>query len=388
MTRLSGAQVRFGLLRLADSAPAAVAVEYGLFRELGLGVEISVEPSWANIADKLAYGLLDAAAMLPPLALAAALGLRGPPGRLLVPMALSAGGNTVTIGRAAAAAVLDGPALPDALAAGRRFGAWLRAQPAPPRFAVVHAFSTHNLLLRYWLAASGLDPDRDITPVVIPPEQVEPALAAGRIAGFCAGAPWGTLAAEHGSGQVLLGTSAIWGSHPEKCLAVSAPWAHENPAALRALLRGLLQAQRVCEQAGAASQVAALLAGQPLSLPLAATRACLPGGTAVEQIRFQAGAAWFPWRSHAAWFLGQMRRWGWLAPDIDLEQAAHDVYRPDLLAAAAADEGLAWPDSDSKPEGVHDDVWMQPGRPEPLVMAADRFCDGAVFDQSGLVQPN
>jgi two-component system, oxyanion-binding sensor len=346
VNRTNGTRVRFGLLRLADSAPAVVAVQRGLFRELGLRVEISVEPSWANIADKLAYGLLDAASMLPPLALAAALGLRGSPGRLLVPMGLSAGGNTITIGRAAARAVLDGPAAADTLDAGRRFGAWLRAQPAPPRFAVVHAFSSHNLLLRHWLAASGLDPDRDISAVVIPPEQVEQRLAEGEIAGFCAGAPWGELAAERGSGRMLLGTSAIWRDHPEKCLAVAPPWAEENPVALRALLRGLLQAQVLCERSGA--EAACMLAEPPLGLPLAATRACLPGGSAPERVRFHAGATWFPRQSDAAWFLRQMHRWGWLGAGIDLAQAAHDVYRPDLLAGAAADEGLAWPDEEGE----------------------------------------
>ena len=126
----SGAPIRFGLLRLADSAPAVVAVRHGIFRELGLQVELSVEPSWANIADKLAYGLLDAASMLPPLALAATLGLRGPPGRLLVPMGLSAGGNTVTLGHAAATTVCDGAEPLDPQTAGRRFGVWLRAQSA------------------------------------------------------------------------------------------------------------------------------------------------------------------------------------------------------------------------------------------------------------------
>jgi NitT/TauT family transport system ATP-binding protein/nitrate/nitrite transport system substrate-binding protein len=383
MSQATGAPVRFGLLRLADSAPAVVAVQRGLFRELGLRVELSVEPSWANIADKLAYGLLDAASMLPPLALAASLGLRGPPGRLLVPMGLSAGGNTVTIGRAAAAEVLAGPAPADALEAGRRFGAWLRAQPAPPRFAVVHAFSTHNLLLRYWLAASGVDPDRDISAVVVPPEAVEQELAAGRIAGFCAGGPWGELAAERGSGRVLLGTSSIWGGHPEKCLAVAAPWADANPDQVRALLRGLLQAQRICEQAEAAREVAGYLAAPPLRLPYAACLACLPGGTAAEHIRFQAGGSWFPWRSHAGWFLGQMRRWGWLDAGTDLLQAARRVYRPDLLAAAAADEGLAWPDADARREGAHGAAWTQPGRPSALEMMADRFCDGATFDQEG-----
>ena len=193
-------------------------------------------------------------------------------------MGLSAGGNTVTIGRAAAEAVLAGPAPVDALAAGRRFGAWLRAQPAPPRFAVVHAFSTHNFLLRYWLAASGLDPDQDISAVVIPPEHVAQALADGSIAGFCAGAPWGELAAQRGSGRLLLGTSAIWGCHPEKCLVVGANWAAANPGPLQALLRGLLRAQRLCDQPATAAEVAAMLAGPPLALPLAPTRACLAGG--------------------------------------------------------------------------------------------------------------
>ncbi|MGC1410578.1 MAG: CmpA/NrtA family ABC transporter substrate-binding protein [Acetobacteraceae bacterium] len=362
MTRATGAPVRFGLLRLADSAPVVVALRRGLFRELGLQVELSVEPSWANIADKLAYGLLDAASMLPPLALAAALGLRGPPGRLLVPMGLSSGGNTITLGRVAAEAVLRRGEAREPLAVGRDFGAWLRAQPTPPRFAVVHAFSTHNLLLRYWLAASGVDPDRDVTAVVIPPEQVEEALAEGRIAGFCAGAPWGELAEQRGSGRLLLGTSDIWDSHPEKCLAVAAPWATANPTAVQALLRGLLQAQRLCEQPGAGASVSQLLAEPPLALPHAASRACLPGGSAVERVRFHAGMAWFPWRSHAAWFLAQMRRWGWLGADVDLELTAECVYRPDLLTAAVAAEGLPWPGADHKRE--------------------NGFCDGAIFDQA------
>lgn len=357
----TSAPVRFGLLRLTDSAPVIVALERGLFRELGLDVVLSVEPSWANIADKLAYGLLDAASLLPPLALAAALGLRGPPGRLLVPMGLSSGGNTVTLGREAAHAVLERTEPRDALAAGRRFGEWLRDQPAPPRFAVVHAFSTHNLLLRYWLAASGIDPDRAIQTVVIPPEQVEQALAQGRIAGFCAGAPWGELAAQNGSGKVLLGTSDIWNAHPEKCLAVAAPWAAANPMAVRALLRGLLQAQRLCERTDMTPWIASLLAQPPLALPRDATLACLPGGGAKEQARFAPEAVAYPWQSHAAWFLSQMRRWRWLAADNCPEDAAKRIYAPDLLASAAAEEHLAWPAADRK--------------------QLRGFCDEAIFDQ-------
>ena len=359
----TNAPIRFGLLRLTDSAPVIVALERGLFRELGLDVVLSVEPSWANIADKLAYGLLEAASLLPPLALAAALGLRGPPGRLIVPMGLSSGGNTVTLGREAAQAVLASGSPHDALAAGRRLGAWLRDLPAPPRFAVVHAFSTHNLLLRYWLAASGVDPDRAIQTVVIPPEEVEQALAQGRIAGFCAGAPWGELAEQRGSGEVLLGTSDIWNAHPEKCLAVAAPWATANPTALQALLRALLQAQRLCKRDDMSPWIARCLAEPPLALPREATLACLPGGSAKERVHFAPEEVAYPWPSHADWFLSQMRRWGWLAANECLKGAADRIYTPDLLAPAAAEEHLTWPAADQRQLGG--------------------FCDRATFDQPG-----
>ena len=194
--------IRVGLLRLVDSAPVIVAEADGLFRDQGIDVQISIEPSWSNIADKLAYGVLDAAVMLPPLALAACAGLRGPKARLVVPMSLSQGGNAIV-------AEQSGRRQPDRrrLAPRLRLLDWLRAQPTRPRFAVVHAFSTHNLLLRYWLASGGADPDRDIETVVIPPENVVEALAAGSIAGFCAGAPWGDVAERQQAGRILIGTS-------------------------------------------------------------------------------------------------------------------------------------------------------------------------------------
>jgi len=91
--------LRLGLLRLTDSAPAIVAQEFGWFAEEGIEAELHMEPSWANIADKLAYGLLDAAIILPPLAFAVELGLRGIRQPLLVPCSVSHGGNTVTLSR-------------------------------------------------------------------------------------------------------------------------------------------------------------------------------------------------------------------------------------------------------------------------------------------------
>jgi two-component system, oxyanion-binding sensor len=328
--------IRVGLLRLVDSAPLILAEADGLFAQQGIDVEIHIEPSWSNIADKLTYGILDAAVMLPPLALAACAGLRGPKTRLVVPMSLSQGGNAI-VGSHAAANSLKAKISPS----GIKLLEWLHAQQARPRFAVVHAFSTHNLLLRYWLASGGADPDRDIEIVVIPPENVVAALAAGAISGFCAGAPWGDVAERENAGQILIGTSIIWPFHPEKCLCFSEAWAEANPDLMHHLLRAVLQAQMRCDQSAKAPRIAALLAEPTgLNLPEAASRAALPGAIGQEQIRFHTREAWFPARTHALWFLAQMRRWGWLDESIDLSALAAQVYRPDLLTSAVQAEGL------------------------------------------------
>src|SRR5689334_7535562 len=121
--------VRIGVLRLVDSAPVIVAQADGVFTSLDLEAQVSIEPSWANLADKLAYGLLDAAVMLPPLVLASVAGLRGPKTRLVVPLSLSQGGNAIVLGPEAESALANSDYPPRL-----RVREWLRSQSAPPRF--------------------------------------------------------------------------------------------------------------------------------------------------------------------------------------------------------------------------------------------------------------
>src|SRR5579863_3424372 len=99
-----------GIIRLTDAAPLIVARELGYFAAEDVEVSLSVEASWANIADKLSYGLLDGAMLLPPLALALHLGLSGGggPEPIIVPAALSLNGNTVTLAERWAGAILRG----------------------------------------------------------------------------------------------------------------------------------------------------------------------------------------------------------------------------------------------------------------------------------------
>ena len=377
---------RIGLLRLTDAAPLIVARELGYFAAENIEVALSVEPSWANVADKLSYGLLDGSMMLPPLALALRLGLSGSggPEAIIVPAALSLNGNTVTLAERWFDSEPGGDAV-SALASARRLAAAIRTRGEKPVLAVVHTFSTHNLLLRYWLATGGIDPDREVTFTVVPPADTADALASGRIDGYCAGAPWGEVAARAGAGRTVATSHAIWNHGTEKVLAVRQRIAEEDPNRLQAVLRALLRAAAYCDTPGNAPLVAAILAERHyLGVPANIILTSLPGAASRDRSDadisvFFANAANVPWQSHAQWFLGQMQRWGYVGKN-DAAGAAVAIFRPELYAQAARSLGLPVPTATVKSEGHHSSGWLLSASPTPILMGADSFIDGAIFD--------
>jgi len=308
-------KIRLGMLRLTDAAPVLVAAEVKIFAEHGIDVEISIEPSWANIGDKLGYGLLDGAVMLPPLAIASALGLRGRKTDLVVPLSISANGNAVTLAKRFEADFAASGIAP--LAAERTL-----------RLAVVHNYSTHDLLLRYWLAAQGINPDTQVVISVIPPAEMVGSLAAGAIDGFCAGAPWGQVASHAGLGFTAIHTAQIWRNHPEKCLALRADFAAGDPASVRALLIALGDAARLC-----ASPTRREAMSEMLSIP---EYLDLPAPLIANSLDPAAGGPIFtqnyPAPAHANWFAMQLLRWN-KAPGDVLSTAA-SLYRPDIFISA------------------------------------------------------
>jgi len=379
----SGTKLRIGFLRLTDSAPAIIAQEFGYFAEEGVDADLFEEPSWANIADKLAYGFLDAAVIVPPLAFAIELGLRGVSQKLVIPCNLSMGGNTVTLSRDLALRVRE-LANKGGLSTAHALAACLKDRDQPLPLGVVHAYSTHNLLLRYWLATAGLEAGREVRLSVVPPARAVEALQSGSISGFCAGAPWGEIAQRAGAGLNVATSDDIWRAAPEKAFAVRASWAEENPESLKGAVRALVRAAQFCDAPENASYTGSLLSRQKyLGVDSHAILSSLPGGAIApdNQSCFWRGAATFPWRSHALWFLHQMMRWD-LTGDIDAEALAARVYRSDLYRAAVAPLGLSVPLADCKSEGAHSTSWRLEAAPNPIVMGPDNFCDGAVFEAS------
>lgn len=330
--------LRLGFIPLTDCAPLAVAKVMGFFAEEGLEVELSREASWATVRDKVAVGALDGAHMLAPMALAAT---EAGEGDMIAPLALNRNGSAVTVSsalaeamRAADSEALSGPLVTASPLA--RVVAERRERGLPPlTFAVVFTASMHNYLLRYWLAQGGVDPDRDVRIVVIPPPRMVEQMRAGAVDGFCVGAPWNAVAEAEGVGRILIAASAFWPSGPDKVLGVAAGFARSRPDDLKACLRAVMRAAAWADAPENHAGLVELLARPEWvgAAPGAIARA-LRG-----EIVFHRDGAGLPRLEHGLWFMSQMARWGHVSPAADLEGCVRAVFRPDLYRAAALSLG-------------------------------------------------
>ncbi|RWC49876.1 MAG: nitrate transporter [Mesorhizobium sp.] len=396
MSMTAAHQITAGFMPLFDSAVLVAASELGFAAREGIDLTLHRETSWANIRDRIAIGHFHLAHMLGPMPLACNLGLTPLASETIVPFSLGLGGNCVTISNAVWTGIVahGAEADLDPARAGAALGALIRERAAadldPLRFAVVHPHSGHNYELRYWLAACGIDPERQIEIVIVPPPFMADALAAGRIDGYCVGEPWNSASVAAGTGHIVTVKAQIWRNSPEKVIGVRKAWADENPEALAALLRALHHSARWCQDPANHGELAAVMA-QPgfLGLPPAVQMPILTGhlqlGGGAERtiddffLPFDK-AANFPWKSHALWFYTQMVRWGHVAHTLENLAIARDCYRPDLYRSALKPLGVALPGANSKVEGALSAATAVGATGAGLVLGPDGFFDGQIFD--------
>jgi ABC-type nitrate/sulfonate/bicarbonate transport system substrate-binding protein len=339
-------RITAGFMPLTDSLLLVVAKERGFAAAEGVDLALTKENSWANIRDRVAVGQFDVAHMLAPMPLAATLGLTPIAGPVIAPMALGLGGNAVTVSPALWARMKTAGA-PDDLApgpTGQALATVIEGSEARPRFAVVHSHSGHNYELRYWLAASGIDPDRAVEIVVLPPPLMPDAIRTGGIDGYCVGEPWGSVAVATGAGRIATVKAAIWPRSPEKVLGTSQSWAERNREALSALLRALYHASAWCADPTNHAEAAAQLSrtdylGVPAELiGRALSGRIVTGGnaraTVPEFFEPHAHHATYPNPTHGLWLYSQMVRWGDVQHNERNAALAKSSFRPDLYTQA------------------------------------------------------
>ena len=392
-------KLNIGFIPLTDCATLAVAKEKGFFEKYGLDVNLSKEASWANIRDKLAYGMLDCAQMLATMPIASTLGIGGWKKETVSSLVLGVNGNAITVSSRLYKELKElnpdfdkqRPVTADTL----KNLIELKKLKGQKKLTFAHVFpaSTHNYFLRYWLASSGIDPDNDLNLNVIPPQQMVTNLEENIVDGFCVGEPWNQLASSNGAGHVLITSYEIWNNAPDKVLGMNKEWAYNHPNTHKAVVKALIEAAQWVDMEEHRVETAEIISGEKyINVPVDVILPSLTGNYKYDQEGdvvsipdfnlFYKYTAAFPWHSHAAWYISQMIRWGDLPDSLDTKNIIKDIFWVDFHREVVAEMGLDCPDVNVKHEGLHAKEWTLKTNTTSLSMVADKFFDGSEFDFS------
>lgn len=391
-------ELTIGFLPLVDACLPILAREHGFAEDEGIDIKLVKDVSWATVLDRLLYGHSDAAHMVAPLAIATTLGRGRPAQPLSVPFVLGLNGNAVTFRPDLAEEICPPGQLGDPAEVGRALAMLAPARATagkPLRFGVVHRYSSHNYMLRYWLAACGIRPDIDVEIATVPPPFCADALEAGEVDAICVGEPWNSVAVERGAGQIVLATAQIWRRGVEKVLALREAVLEEKREAVILLIRAMCRAGRHFVDPANWDANAAILArsgyldGDAGLIKRAISDRLLlrRGGEVVHYPDFMfqyREAANFPWVSQAEWLYTQMVRWDGSPFDSREARLAARVFRPDIYRSALIGTGEPLPGASSKVEGSlagKTAVGMQQGT---MTLESNRFFDGIAFDPAEL----
>jgi NitT/TauT family transport system ATP-binding protein len=391
-------ELTIGFLPLVDACLPILAHEHGFAEEEGVALRFQRDVTWATVLDRLLYGHTDAAHLIAPLAIATTLGRGRPAQPLATPFVLGLNGNAITMSVELAAKVAEPGKLADPVVLGAALAEEARARKAagrPLRFGVVHRYSSHNYMLRYWLAASGIRPDEDVEIATVSPPFVAEAMAAGEIDGACVGEPWNSAAVARGVGVIVLATAQIWRRGVEKVLAFRAPVLEARRPAAEALIRAMRKAgahfvDPINWEANAAILARPEYVGADPALVLGAISdrlTLVQGAPPVHYPDFMfqyREAANFPWVSQAEWLYTQLVRWDRIAFSAADAKAAARVFRPDVYRSALAGTVAPLPGASSKVEGSLARATAVTAQQGSMVMENNSFFDGRSFDPDDL----
>ncbi len=339
----------FGYIALTDASPLIIAKEKGFFAKYGLPeVDVAKQASWGTIRDNLvlggASGGIDAAHILTPMPYLIASGRvtqNNQPVPMYVLSRLNLDGQSISIAKShlPTGAKLDAGAL-------RETFKKMIAGGKEVKCAVTFPGGTHDLWLRYWMAAGGIDPDKDVQTITVPPPQMVANMKVAAMEAFCVGEPWNAQLVNQGIGYTALTTGELWNKHPEKSFAVRADWADKNPKATLAAIMAIQEAQMWCDKDENKVEMCQIVAKRawfnvPVEDILGRAQGTIVYGDGREVkasphlMKFWRDHASYPFQSHDLWFITEDMRWGYLPPGTDAKALIGKVNREDLWREAA-----------------------------------------------------
>lgn len=369
--------VSLGFIALTDSAPLIIAKEKGFFAKHGMpDVKVMKQTSWAVTRDNLelggAGGGIEGAHILSPMPLLLEAG-KITKSKQPLPMSILARLNLQGQAYSVAKEFLGDKLTIDNSAGLAKAVATRKGQGKKFKAAVTFPGGNHDLWMRYWLSANGIDPNKDADLVVVPPPQMVANMQTGTMDTFCVGEPWNQRLVNKKLGYTAAVTGEFWKAHPEKAFAMRTEWVNAHPKATQALLKAVLEAQMWCDDPANLDAMCEILAKDKyIKASVEDIKPRLAGivdygdGRIVKdspyKMLFWANNASFPFKSHDKWFVTEDMRWGYLPADTDIDALVNKVNRSDLWkqAATAIGQEKAIPGSDSR--------------------GKETFFDGTVFD--------
>jgi nitrate/nitrite transport system substrate-binding protein len=368
---------KLGFIALSDAGALFVAKEKGMFAKYGMpDVDVAKQASWGATRDNLVLGSegngIDGAHILSPMPYLISAGKvtqNNQPTPMYILARLNLDAQCISVGKEYAdlKVGLDAKPLKEALDKKKASG-------KPVKAAMTFPGGTHDLWIRYWLAAGGIDPDKDIETITVPPPQMVANMKVGTMDCFCVGEPWPGQLVNQGIGYTALTTGELWNKHPEKALGMRAAWVDKNPNAAKALLMAVMEAQQWCDKMENKDELAQIMGKrQWINCPVEDIADRAKGkfdygtGRVVENsphiMKYWKDFASYPFQSHDQWFLTEDIRWGKFEPNFDTKALIAKVNREDLWREAAKEMNVP---ADQIPKSIS--------------RGKETFFDGKVFD--------
>jgi nitrate/nitrite transport system substrate-binding protein len=338
-------KLRCGIIALTDCSPLVVGAEKGFFKKYGVDVTIAKGANWAAIRDSLSSGDNQLTHMLIGMPIASTMGLLGSPKKpMVIPWLLNRNGQAITLkadwkGKVGA----DPKALKPFVEKAKSLG-------EPLSFAMTFPPGTHAMWMRYYLAAGGINPDKDVALITVPPAQMVANMKIGKMDGFCVGEPWNARAIADKIGFTSITTQDLWKDHPEKVCAFTAEFAEKNPKTVKAVLKGLHEASvwlddlnNRPEQCDIVSKPNYINCQKEVILGRLQGKLDYGDGRAIQDefyMHFSKRNCNYPQPAYAKWWLTQFRRWGMVSAAPDYEGVAKQVMRGDIYTEAMKELGV------------------------------------------------
>ncbi|UEM15595.1 ABC transporter substrate-binding protein [Bradyrhizobium barranii subsp. barranii] len=347
---------KLGFIALSDAGPLFVAKDKGLFAKYGVpDTDVQKQASWGTTRDNLVLGSegngIDGAHILTPMPYLISAGKvtqNNQPTPMYILARLNLDAQCISVAKEYADLKVGADASVLKAAFEKK-----KADGKSAKVAMTFPGGTHDLWVRYWLAAGGIDPDKDVETITVPPPQMVANMKVGTMDAFCVGEPWPGQLVHQGIGYTAVNTGEIWSKHPEKSLGMRAAWVDKNPKAAKAILMAVMEAQQWADKMENKEELATIMAKrQWINCPVEDIADRAKGkfdygnaGKVVENsphiMKYWRDFASYPFQSHDLWFMTEDIRWGKYEASFDSKALIGKVNREDMWRDAAKTLGVA-----------------------------------------------